>query len=137
MGWANSVSIFQGHVTFILQDEIDTAPPFLDDIPILGPRSPYELSDETYETLTENPGIRRFVWEHLQDVNRIFHRIKHEGGAFSAKKLYIGWPEVNIVGHTCHDEGRIPDQARISKIVNWPPCQSVGSERFSGDLWSH
>jgi hypothetical protein len=35
MGWSNSVSIFQGHVTFILQDEIDTSPPFLDDIPIL------------------------------------------------------------------------------------------------------
>ena len=36
MGWSNSVSIFQGHVTFILQDELDTAPPFLDDVPILG-----------------------------------------------------------------------------------------------------
>ena len=36
MRWSNSVSIFQGHVTFILQDELNTAPPFLDDVPILG-----------------------------------------------------------------------------------------------------
>ena len=43
MGWSNSVSIFQGHVTFILQDELDTAPPFLDDVPILGPKTWYEL----------------------------------------------------------------------------------------------
>ena len=39
MGWSNSVSIFQGHVTFILQDELDTGPPFLDDVPILGPKT--------------------------------------------------------------------------------------------------
>ena len=38
MGWSNSVSIFQGHVTFILQDELNTASPFLNDIPILGPK---------------------------------------------------------------------------------------------------
>jgi Reverse transcriptase (RNA-dependent DNA polymerase) len=39
MGWMNSVAIFQGHVAFILQDEIQVAPPYLDDVPILGPRS--------------------------------------------------------------------------------------------------
>ena len=73
MGWSNSVSIFQGHVTFILQDELDIAPPFLDDIPVLGPRTRYMQPDGTFETITENPGIRRFVWEHFQDVDRIFH----------------------------------------------------------------
>ena len=57
MGWTNSVVIFQGHVTFILQDKIDVAPPYLDDIPILGPRTCYERPDGTYETLSANPGI--------------------------------------------------------------------------------
>ena len=52
------MSIFQEHVTFILQDEIDIAPPFLDDIPILGPKTRYELKDGSYETIPENPGIR-------------------------------------------------------------------------------
>ncbi|KIJ43125.1 hypothetical protein M422DRAFT_87911, partial [Sphaerobolus stellatus SS14] len=66
------------------------------------------------------PGIRRFVWEHLLDVNRVLHRFKHAGATFSAKKLWIGMQEVNIVGHTCNYEGRIPDQARVSKISNWP-----------------
>jgi len=51
MGWSNSVSVFQGHVTFILQDEIEIAPPFLDDIPILGPKTRYERTDGTYETI--------------------------------------------------------------------------------------
>ena len=34
MGWSNLVSIFHGHVTFVLQDDIDITPPFLDNIPI-------------------------------------------------------------------------------------------------------
>jgi len=33
--------------------------------------------------------------------------------------------EVNIVGHTCNFEGHLPDQSRVSKILNWPPCESL------------
>ena len=69
MRWSNLVSIFQGHVTFILQDELDTAPPFLDDVPIIGPRTCYELLGGKYETLWDNPKICHFVWEHFSDVN--------------------------------------------------------------------
>ena len=54
MGWSNSVSIFQGHVTFILQDKLETAPPFLDDVPILGPKTCYELPNGAYETVLGN-----------------------------------------------------------------------------------
>ena len=73
MGWSNLVSIFQGQVTFILQDELDTALPFLDDVPIIGPKTHYELPGGKYETLLDNPKIHHFVWEHFSDVNRIFH----------------------------------------------------------------
>jgi len=95
MGWSNSVAIFQGHVSFILQDEIEVAPPYLDDVPVLGPRTRYELTDGTCETIPENPGIRRFIWEHLNDVNRVFHRVKHAGGTFTGHKLFLtrrGYP---------------------------------------------
>ena len=129
MGWTNSVAIFQGHVTFILQDEIDKAPPYLDDVPILGPRSRYEQADGTYETLTTNPKIRRFVWEHLVDVNRIFHRMKHAGGTFSGHKLFLCVPEVNVVGHTCNYDGWIIDRTYVSKIENWTPCANVSEVR--------
>ena len=37
--------------------------------------------------------------------------------------------EVNIVGYTCNFEGRIPDQARVSKILNWPRCESLTEVR--------
>ena len=105
MGWSNSVSIFQGHVTFILQDEIDIALPFLDDVPLLGSKTRYEPPDGTLETIPENPGIRDFVQEHFQDVNCIFHCIKHVGtwystlrpGAFSRCQPYF--PLYKARGH--------------------------------------
>ena len=125
MGWSNLVSIFQGHVTFILQDELEMAPPFLDDVPILGPKTHYELPNGAYETVPGNAKIWCFIWEHFNDVNRIFHRMKHAGGTFSTHKLFLGIPEVNIIGHTCNYEGRVPDQAQVSKIKNWPACRDV------------
>jgi transposase InsO family protein len=120
MGWTNSVPIFQGDIAFILQDEYQTTRNFVDDIPVAGPPTRYELSDGTYETIPGNPGIRRFVWEHFLDVNRILHRLAHAGVTVSAKKLFLGVPSVTIVGHKCTYEGRIPEDDRVAKIKNWP-----------------
>ena len=72
MGWTNSVPIFHDDVTHILQPEIpDTTIPYIDDVPIRGPAERYILPDGTEERIPDNPGIRRFVWEHFQNLNRI------------------------------------------------------------------
>ena len=73
MGWTNSVPIFHDDVTYILQDEIpEICKPYIDDVVVGGPKTRYETSEEPhYETITENKGIRRFVWEHFQNVNRV------------------------------------------------------------------
>ncbi|KIK32842.1 hypothetical protein CY34DRAFT_41498, partial [Suillus luteus UH-Slu-Lm8-n1] len=71
---------------------------FQDDVNVLGPHTRYESTDGTYETLPNNPRIRRFIWEHCQDVNRVLHRLKHAGATISAKKLYLCIPEVTVVG---------------------------------------
>jgi hypothetical protein len=72
MGWTNSPAVLQGNITHILHPKIPhLTQPFADDVPIKGPKSRYELPNRTYKTIPENPGIRRFVWEHLQDVHRI------------------------------------------------------------------
>jgi hypothetical protein len=120
MGWTNSVPIFQGDIAFILQDEYHTTRNFVDDIPVAGPRTRYELEDGSYETIPGNPGIRRFIWEHFIDVNRILHRLAHAGVTISAKKLFLGVPSVTIVGHKCTYGGRIPEDSRVDKIRNWP-----------------
>jgi hypothetical protein len=69
-GSTNAVAIFHSDVTFILEPEIPSvAKPFLDDTAIRGPASRYETPDGGYETIPENAGIRRFIWEHLNDVH--------------------------------------------------------------------
>lgn len=123
-GWTDSPAVFQNDVAFILQAEIDIAPNFQDDVNVLGPCTRYELSDGSYELISENPGIRKFVWEHCVDVHRVLHRLKHAGATVSAKKLFICVPEVLVVGQLCNYEGRIPDRTKVSKISNWPPCTS-------------
>ncbi|KAJ3571155.1 hypothetical protein NP233_g3930 [Leucocoprinus birnbaumii] len=136
MGYTNSMQIQHGDLTFLLQDEIpDVALPFVDDVPIKGPLTRYETTDGGFETIPENPGIRRFVWEHLQNVNRVIQRVKHAGGTFSASKSHFCVPTATVVGHLCTYEGRLPETSRVQKIVDWPVCTTLSDVRgFLGTL---
>ena len=117
MGWTNAVAIFHEDVTFILEPEIPhVAWPFIDDCSIKGPVSRYETGNSMYETLADNPGIRKFIWQHLSDVHRILHRLRCAGATVSAKKLFIAVPEVVILGHKCNYEGRVLDDSKIACI---------------------
>jgi hypothetical protein len=136
MGWTNSVPIFHDDVTFILQPEIpDTTIPYIDDVPIKGPPTRYIQADNSYETIPENPGIRRFVWEHFQGVNRVVQRMKYCHGTFSAFKSLICAPEIIVVGHRCTYEGRLPDEAKVAVIKNWGACNNLSEVRaFLGTM---
>jgi hypothetical protein len=47
MGWTNSVPIFHDDVTYILKDEIPhVTQPYIDDVPVAGPKTRYETRDE-------------------------------------------------------------------------------------------
>lgn len=136
MGWTNSVPIFHDDVTFILQPEIPhVTQPYIDDVPVRGPPSRYILPDGEPETIPENSGIRRFVWEHFQDLNRIVQRMKYSGGTFSGYKSFLCASEITVLGHRCTIDGRRPDQSRVEKISNWGPCQNLTDVRaFLGTI---
>lgn len=120
VGFTNGVQEFQTCITFILADEIPVVVAvFIDDLPIKGPSSRYMIGD-TYETIPENSGIRRFIWEHALDVHRVLHRLGCAGATITLKKLVLCRPEAVIVGQRCTLEGRLPDKSKISKIKNWP-----------------
>jgi hypothetical protein len=133
-GYTNSPAEFQKCMVFILQDEIPrTANIFIDDLPIKGPQTQYLDKNGNPETLKDNPGIRRFVWEHAQDVHRIMHRIKCAGATFSAKKTQICRTTALIVGQVCTPEGRIPDPSKVSAILDWPALTTAKEvRRFLG-----
>ena len=129
-GYTNSPSEFQACMSFILQDEMpNTADIFIDDLPIKGPSSQYIDKYGNPEVLQENSGIRRFIWEHAQDVHRIIHRVQYAEGTFSPSKVQLARKEVVIVGHKCSPEGRSPDEQKIQKIIDWPILQTVKEVR--------
>jgi hypothetical protein len=136
MGWCNSVPIFHDDVTEILRPEIpDITVPYIDDVPAKGPATRYILSNGECERIPENPGIRRFVWEHFQNLNRIVQRMKYCGGTFSGYKTILCAPEITVLGHRCTYEGRLPDTERVAKIINWGPCENLSDVRaFLGTI---
>jgi hypothetical protein len=136
MGWTNSVPIFHDDVTYILQEEIpDVTWPFLDDVPVGGPTSRYEKPDGTYETIPENNGIRRFVWEQFERLNRVVQRMTYAGGTFSGKKSILCADEFVVVGHLCSYTGRKPLPERVGVIERWGPCKEVKDVRaFLGTI---
>jgi len=159
MGATNSVQILHGDVVFVLRDEMpEVAAPFLDDVAVKGPPTRYEtdkdgwyipsplglIADENqstpvphaqgedgvwYEVIKENSGIRRFVWEHMNNVNRVIQRIKKSGGTFSGWKMDICAPSIVAVGHKCTYEGRLPEDPKVKKIINWPACETLTEVR--------
>ena len=131
MGWTNSVPIFHDDVTFILQPEIpDVTVPYIDDVPVKGPKTRYILADGSCEMIVENPGIRRFVWEHFQNLNRVVQRMKYCGGTFSGYKTTLCAEEITVVGHRCTISGRLPETDRVGVIERWPACNNISEVRM-------
>lgn len=129
-GFTNSPAEFQACMAFILQDEMPhTADIFIDDLAIRGPITQYLDQQGSPEVLSENPNIRRFIWEHALDVYRILHRVAHAGGTFSPSKVQLAKPTAVILGHKCTPEGRVPDEQKVEKILKWPPLTSVKEVR--------
>ena len=130
MGYTNSPAEFQACMSFILKDEIpDVAGVFIDDIPIKGPPTKYLDKDGREECISQNPGIRRYIWEHLNDVHRILHRIGESGGTVSGKKMQLCKSEVEIVGHKCSSKGREPIDARVRSVLEWPTPKNLTEVR--------
>ena len=130
MGWTNSVPIFHDDVTYILRPEIPhVTQPYIDDVPVRGPATRYVLPSGEEERIPQNPDIRRFVWEHFQDLNRICQRMKYSGGTFSGYKSFLCAAEICLLGNRCTIKGRLPDESRVIKVKNWGVCSDLTDVR--------
>ena len=126
LGFANSPAEFQASMTFILQMEIpETAGVFMDDIPIEDPETNYVGQNGEEKMIPENSGIKRFIWEHLQDLHQILHRIGEAGGTVSGKKTQLCRADVKIMGQKCSSNGREPTGAKVRKTTDWPRPENV------------
>jgi hypothetical protein len=124
-GATNSVAQFCRVVLRILQDLIpEIAIPFLDDIGVKGPRSRYND-----EEVPELPGIRRFVLEHIINLDRTLADLERAGATISAIKSMLCMTGMIIVGYVCDAEGRHPESSKVLKILEWIQCNNLTDAR--------
>ena len=121
-GAMNSVAQFVRIVTKILEDLIpEDCLPFLDDIGVKGPLS-------TYDDKEVIPGIRQYVLEHIQSLDRTLVRLERAGCTIGPKSQFC-MDGISIVGFVCGAEGRNPDSAKVIKILEWKPCTDIRDAR--------
>ena len=85
--------------------------PFLNNISIKGLYTNYN-GDEAL------PGIRRYILEHIQNLNKTLKRIKRAGASIGAKSQFCK-NGLNVVGFICNSKGREPSADKVIKITNW------------------
>ena len=125
MGYCNAVQEFQRCIDHVLGEEQPAnAGAFIDDVGIKGPRTTYDD-----ETITSNSHIRRFVYEFLTTVDRIFARFEQAGITASGHKLIAATPKLHIVGTTVSMEGWHLDHGVVSKVLKWEACRNVTEVR--------
>lgn len=94
-GATNSVPEYCRVTRHVLADEIpEVTDPFIDDVPTKGPKEDYGG-----ETWTGEPEIRRWVYDHAVDLERVLFRLCEANLTVSGPKLVPITPELNIVGH--------------------------------------
>ena len=127
MGATNSVAQFVRIVTRILQDHIPhIACQFVDDVGVKGPKT-------TYDNAEVFLGVRRYVMEHIQNLDVVLADIKQAGATVSGEKSQFCMRSLKVVGFVCDINGRHLDAAKVIKIVDWPDLvDTTGARAFLG-----
>lgn len=122
MGATNSVAAFQRVMMKILKDHWPNTMVFVDDITCGGPKTDYggEMA---------MPGVRRYVYEHILQLDRVLADIERAGGTVSGKKCYFLMERLEVVGYEISPEGRHPNSKKVQKLLDWPPCRDVRDVR--------
>ncbi|GBG60163.1 hypothetical protein CBR_g3406 [Chara braunii] len=112
MGFINAVVEVQRRMLAVAGDMFpEKCEPYIDDNSIKGAQE----KDET----EVRPGIRRFEWDHLQDIKDLLRRFLVYNITASGPKSIVAVPEVTILGFRCGAYDRKPDPAETDKISQW------------------
>ncbi|GBG77598.1 hypothetical protein CBR_g24045 [Chara braunii] len=122
-GWTNTVAMVQRNMIRVMQTvSPHITQPYIDDLAVKGPRK-----REDDEVL---PRVRRFVWRHIQDLDKVLGLLEEYNLMASGPKSKHCMKETTILGFVCNENGRRPDVKKTDKIVEWPvPFRSVTDVR--------
>ena len=122
-GATNSVAQFTRNILRILRDLIpDVCRSFLDDICVRGPTTDYDGEEAA-------PGIRRFVLEHLINLDKVLVNIELSGCTVAGQKSQFCRTTAVVTGYLCGTYGRKPEEKKVVKILEWKVCLDVGEVR--------
>ena len=126
-GATNSVAQFVRIANKILNHHIpERARSFVDDIGVKGPKTDYG-EEEVFA------GVRRFVLEHLCNLDQVLCDIERSGATVAGAKSQFCMEGIEIVGYVCDREGRHPQSSKIEKILKWPtPTNQTELRGFLG-----
>ncbi|KAK1916453.1 hypothetical protein P3342_004272 [Pyrenophora teres f. teres] len=127
MGTTNSIAEFVRVMTKICRDHIpNRCMPYLDDVCVKGPKTTYD--EEEIE-----PGIRRYVAEHLSNMDQVLADIERAGATISGHKSDFCYASMIVVGYRIDRNGRHPDMKKVEKILTWPkPTNQKDVRMFIG-----
>ena len=113
----NNVATFVRIVNKILARCRDISRAFLDDVGMDGPRTKYnnELAA---------PGVRRYVLEYIQNLDRVLCDIERSGATISGMKSEFCKDRLKAVGFIYDDRGRHPVPEKIAKVHEWKACKT-------------
>ncbi|GBG65357.1 hypothetical protein CBR_g50719 [Chara braunii] len=122
-GWTNAVAMVQRHmIRAMLMVSPHITQPYIDDLAVKGLK-------EKEEGLVM-PGVRRFVWKHVQDIDQVLRLLEEHNLTASGPKSKHCMREAMILGFVCNKKGRRPDVKKTDKILEWSvPFQSITDVR--------
>ncbi|GBG71187.1 hypothetical protein CBR_g8490 [Chara braunii] len=122
-GWTNAVAMVQRHMVRAMQPvSPHITQPYIDDLAVKRPKE----KDEQ-EVM---PGIRRFVWDHVQDLCKVLDLLKEHNFTASGTKSRHCMREATILGFVCNEKGRRPDTKKTNKILELPtPFETITEVR--------
>jgi hypothetical protein len=123
MGGTNSVAQFQRAMTRIFYNLIpNVCRVYLDDISIKGPR-------HDYNGHLVRPGLRRYIVEHLKNIDAVLLNAELAGATIAAVKSQWCQPKAVLLGYLCTPNGRLPDEAKVIKVKEWRICRDLKDVR--------
>ena len=127
-GATNSVAHIQSAMNRIMRKFVpEKTIPFVDDIPIKGCKE--EIKDSTLDV----DGYRRFVKDHIEDVEKILKRLEEVDLTLSIDKSKFGIDEILVVGHLCGRYGRKSNHEKVDVITRMKACSNITEvRRFLG-----
>ncbi|GBG86042.1 hypothetical protein CBR_g40943 [Chara braunii] len=122
-GWMNAVVMVQRHMVRAMQPiSPHITQPYIGNLAVKGPKE----KDEQ-EVM---PGIRCFVWDHVQDLCKVLDLLKEHNLTASGPKSKHCMSGATILGFVCDERGRRPDTKKTNKILELPtPFQTITKVR--------